>query len=139
MKLNFFANRYWFSLALILLLFALPLSAEEKSRLPELMQCDDDLSQPLLDPEHAQWFTIPYTIGYPPMISNDMNLSAYEWNAFETEWINMRALAMAAGDWSQFYQDDAGISQVGDLSRYNRFDMRGLRLGAGGTINFEQP
>ena len=139
MKLNFFVNRYWFSFVLILLLFALPLSAEEESRLPELMQYDDDLSQPLLDPAHAQWFTIPYTIGYPPMISNDMNLSAYEWNAFETEWINMRALAMAAGDWSQFYQDDAGIAQVGDLSRYNRFDMRGLRLGAGGTINFEQP
>jgi len=118
---------------------ALPLWAEEESGLPEMMQFDDDLSVPLLDPEYAQWFTIPYTIGYPPVISNDMNLSAYQWNAIDTRWINMRALAMIAGDWSHFYQKDAGIVQVGELGHYNRFDMRGVRLGAGGTINFEQP
>jgi len=114
-----------------------PLQAEEKYQ--ETVQYDDDLSVPLLNPDHAQWFTAPYKIGYPPIISNDMNLSAYEWNAFDTRWVNMRALAMIAGDWSHFYQNEANRAQVGDLSHYDRFDMRGVRLGVGGTINFEHP
>ena len=125
-----------------LLFLAEALWAEEEvvlSAPSELIQIDDDLSVPLLNPEHAQWFSVPYTFGYPPIISNDMNLSAYDWNAFDTEWINMRALAMVAGDWPHFYQNDTGLAQVGDLSRYDRFDIRGIRLGIGGTVNFEQP
>ena len=107
--------------------------------LPLVMAQEEDLSVPLLDPDHAQWFSVPYTFGYPPMISRDMNLSAYDWNAYDTRWINMRALAMVAVDWSHFYQDASGIEQVGDLSHYDRFDVRGVRLGAGGTINLEYP
>ncbi|WP_300368525.1 porin [Hydrogenimonas sp.] len=76
---------------------------------------------------------------YPPMISNEMNASAYDWNALNTKWVNMRALAMLAVDAAHFYQDDKSRDHVGDMSHYDRFDIRGLRLGFGGTINFETP
>ena len=134
---------YLFFVVTALFCSATSLQAEEQSDqatpLTLEQQYDDDLSVPLLDPEHAQWFSVPYSFGYPPLISNDMNLSAYEWNTFDTRWINMRALAMLAGDWTRFYQNDLNRMQVGDLNYYNRFDVRGIRLGAGGTINFEHP
>jgi phosphate-selective porin OprO/OprP len=139
MRLTSIKYHYPILLLLSILFFTGSIWAEEETALPVLTKYDDDLSVPLLNTEHSQWFTIPYTFGYPPIISNDMNLSAYDWNAFDTEWINMRALAMVAGDWSQFHQSDGGILQAGDLSRYRRFDIRGIRLGAGGTINFDKP
>ena len=77
--------------------------------------------------------------GYRPIISNDLNTSAYDWNAFNTEWLNMRALAMVAPDYSHFYQNEQSRQQVGDMGHYDRWDVRGLRLGAAGTINFKQP
>ena len=77
--------------------------------------------------------------GYRPIISNDLNTSAYDWNAFSTRWINMRMIAMAAVDDSHFYQNEQSRMHVGEMSHYDRWDVRGLRLGAAGTINFEQP
>jgi phosphate-selective porin OprO/OprP len=73
------------------------------------------------------------------MISNEMNTSAYDWNALNTKWVNMRALAMIAVDVAHFYQSDVNKAYVGDMDRYNRVDIRGLRVGFGGTINFESP
>ena len=76
--------------------------------------------------------------GYAPIIRNDLNISAYNWNAFETDFINMRALAMVGLDASHFYQDGINKLQVGDMSHYDRWDVRGLRIGAAGTINFDK-
>jgi len=78
-------------------------------------------------------------IGYAPIIRNDMNISAYDWNAIHTPLFNMRAIAMVGIDAARFYQDDESLAQVGDMNRYNRWDVRGVRLGAAGTLNFEQP
>ena len=114
-------------------------SAENNTTIENYVKYDDDLSLPILNPEHAQWFTIPFSFGYAPIISNDMNVSVYDWNAFDTKWINMRALALLAVDGSHFYQNNVSKFQVGDLSYYDRVDVRGLRLGIGGTINFDHP
>jgi len=76
---------------------------------------------------------------YPPVISNEMNTSAYDWNALHTEWVNMRALAMLALDAAHFYQSDASQACMGNMGHYNRMDVRGLRIGLGGTFNFEEP
>ena len=77
--------------------------------------------------------------GYRPIIQNDLNTSVYDWNALHTRWINMRALGMIGLDASHFYQDKKSQKVTGDLSRYDRWDVRGLRIGAAGTINFEHP
>ncbi|SFV61766.1 Phosphate-specific outer membrane porin OprP; Pyrophosphate-specific outer membrane porin OprO [hydrothermal vent metagenome] len=114
-------------------------NVEHNATFEHYIDIDNNISITMLDPEQVQWFTIPYSFGYAPLISNDMNVSAYDWNAFDTKWINMRALALLAVDGSHFYQDGVSKLQVGDLSYYDRFDVRGLRLGVGGTINFDQP
>ncbi len=75
---------------------------------------------------------------YPPMIKNDLNTSEYDWNAINSKWVNMRALAMMALDGTSFHQDATNLEQVGDLSDYSRGDIRGIRLGVGGTINFDR-
>ena len=77
--------------------------------------------------------------GYAPIIRNDLNTSAYDWNAFNTRWVNMRVLAMVGIDTAHFDQDRNSMLQIGDMSHYDRWDVRGLRIGAGGTINFERP
>ena len=77
--------------------------------------------------------------GYAPIIRNDLNTSAYDWNALNTQWVNMRALGLVGIDASHFYQKDTSRRQVGDMSHYDRWDVRGLRIGAAGTINFEDP
>ena len=79
----------------------------------------------------------PWT--YTDAISDDYKPSEYDWNALSTRWVNMRAIALVGLDAAHFYQSDASLNQVGDLSRYDRLDVRGVRFGVGGTINFERP
>jgi phosphate-selective porin OprO/OprP len=77
--------------------------------------------------------------GYTPIIRNDLNTSTYDWNAFNTRWVNMRAIAMVGIDATHFYQEEENSAVVGDMSRYDRWDVRGLRIGAAGTLNFDHP
>ena len=77
--------------------------------------------------------------GYAPTVTNTMDPSVYDWNALSTEWVNMRALIMAAVDGSSFNQNETSISHVGDLLPFDGGDVRGVRFGAAGTINFEKP
>jgi phosphate-selective porin OprO/OprP len=74
-------------------------------------------------------------LGYPPLFSNESDASIYDWNALQTKWINTRAIVMAAFD-STYYKDNPDIPQ---LEHYTKADIRGIRLGAGGTINFQRP
>jgi len=76
---------------------------------------------------------------YPPILRNDINTSEYHWNALESRWLNIRALAMIGLDASSFHQDRNNRLQVGDLKNYNRADVRGIRLGVAGSINFDRP
>jgi phosphate-selective porin OprO/OprP len=73
--------------------------------------------------------------GYPPLFLNDSNASAYDWNAVDSKWFNSRVLLMLAVD-STYYKENRTIPQ---LDHYTKVDVRGTRIGAGGTINFEQP
>ncbi len=79
------------------------------------------------------------TDGYIPTIKNKMNPDAYDWNALNTKWVNMRVLGMVALDGSHFIQNGTSRTHVGDLSAYNVGDVRGIRIGAAGTINFKKP
>ena len=74
---------------------------------------------------------------YSEAIKKDYKPSDYDWNALSTRWINMRAIALLGLDAAHFYQGTGSENHVGDMSRYDRVDVRGLRIGLGGTINFE--
>ncbi len=76
---------------------------------------------------------------YPPVFKNDQNLSAYKWNALETEWVNAYGVIAMALDRSTFSQDADSLAHVGSLDPYDKGEIRAIRIGAVGTINFERP
>jgi len=76
---------------------------------------------------------------YPEVFKNDQNLSAYKWNTLETKWVNAHGVIGVVLDSSAFSQDESSIAHVGDLDAFHRGEVRGIRVGAGGTINFEKP
>ncbi len=137
--------------ALLFFIFLLSFSlvhAEEKNDLPLAKEdLNTSMIQNDLNLSSLHNWTVPiYTwnaLGtggvYPPLISADMNTSAYDWNAVHTRWVNMRVAALAALDLSHFYQDDRSMNHVGDMSHYDRVDVRGIRFGMLGTINFDEP
>ena len=124
---------------LICLLSSSVLYAEESTP-PSI--CNVDLNISLFNNDQRShiytWNALGTGGGYRPLISADLNTSAYDWNALHTRWINMRAAAIIALDKSQFYQDDKSLNHVGDMSHYDKVDVRGVRLGAIGTINFNK-
>ncbi len=76
---------------------------------------------------------------HPPIFTNDQNLSDYKWNALETKWVNAYGVIAIALDRSTFSQDDKSLSHVGSQDPFDRGEIRAIRIGAGGTINFEKP
>lgn len=76
---------------------------------------------------------------YAEAVKAGYNPKDYDWNALNTRWINMRAIALLGIDGVRFDQSAANIRQVGDMGRYERADVRGLRLGFGGSINLRRP
>lgn len=76
---------------------------------------------------------------YAPTFKNDQNLSAYRWNALETKWVNAYAVIGIVLDRSIFSQDDQSIAHVGSQDPFDKGEIRGIRIGAVGTINFEKP
>ena len=76
---------------------------------------------------------------YPPVFKNDQNLSAYKWNALETEWVNAYGVIAMALDRSTFSQDADSLVHVGSMDPYDKGEIRAIRIGAAGTINFEKP
>lgn len=62
------------------------------------------------------------------------------WNRFESKYVSgliTGALLLDRTWW--FDQDAASLSQVGDLNEFEGGEIRGLRLGAVGTLNFDDP
>ncbi|MCD6213216.1 MAG: hypothetical protein J7J02_09590 [Sulfurovum sp.] len=125
---------------ILLLLLSFSVLYAEESTSPSI--CNDDLNTSLfkndLNSYIYTWNALGTGGGYRPLISADLNTSAYDWNALTTKWINMRAAAIIALDKSQFYQDDKSLNHVGDMGHYDKVDVRGVRLGAIGTINFDK-
>ena len=132
---------------IFLLCFSL-LYAEEESNLSTISV---DLNTSILQNDintsaHNNWDSSVYNWnalgtgeGYRPLISADLNVSAYDWNALNTKWVNMKAVVLGALDYSHFSQNDKSLQHVGDMSRYERVDVRGIRFGVVGTINFDKP
>ena len=66
--------------------------------------------------------------------------SGSRWNQWKTKWISgifIGTLALDSQYWP--YQNDASEQQVGDLSDYVGGEIRTLRMGMVGTLNFESP
>jgi len=76
---------------------------------------------------------------HAPIFKNDQNLSAYRWNALESKWVNAYAVMAIAIDRSIFSQDDKSMAHVGSLDPFDKGEIRAIRIGAVGTINFERP
>ena len=125
---------------LLSLLFFSLLQAEEKNNL--LLLNDDantSIFQNDINNSIYDWNVFGTGSGYRPLVSADLNTSAYDWNALNTRWVNMRAAALGALDLSHFDQNNGSVMHMGDMSDYNRVDVRGIRFGVLGTINFDKP
>jgi phosphate-selective porin OprO/OprP len=65
--------------------------------------------------------------------------SSRPWNAFETRWINGRLFGGLALDTVRYVQEEGSEDQLGDLTDYEKPEVRVARLGLAGTINFAKP
>ncbi len=87
----------------------------------------------------------PKTVGWtayapPPMALPLSYLDTTKWNRWETKFVSgifIGALVLDNQQWLS--QDGNNEQQVGDLKLFEGGEIRGLRVGAAGTINFERP
>jgi phosphate-selective porin OprO/OprP len=88
------------------------------------------------EPSKAGW--LAYT---PPPLAVPMDYQdSTKWNHFRTKWVNgvfVSALYMDRMNWTG--QDATSQQQWGDLDTYDGGEIRGLRFGLLGTLNFEKP
>ena len=61
------------------------------------------------------------------------------WNAFETRWVSGRLFGGLALDTVRYIQEEGSEEQLGDLTDYEKPEVRVARLGLAGTINFSKP
>ena len=61
------------------------------------------------------------------------------WSRFETRWVTVQPTGAMALDFVRYSQDDVSVSQVGDLTDFEVPEVRAVRAGVLGTINFEKP
>jgi phosphate-selective porin OprO/OprP len=88
------------------------------------------------EPVKTGW--LAYT---PPPLAMPMNYAdSSKWNRFESKWVSgifSGAIALDRMNWlSQNVVSDA---QFGDLNEYDGGEIRALRFGLFGTLNFERP
>jgi len=88
------------------------------------------------EPVKSGW--LAYT---PPPMAIPMNYQdSSKWNRFETKWISgifTGAIALDRMNWLS--QDNVSEAQFGNLNDYDGGEIRALRFGIFGTINFENP
>jgi len=93
---------------------------------------DDPEDEPL----KSGW--LAYT---PPPMAIPMNYQdSSKWNRFETKWVSgifTGAVALDRMNWLS--QDAVSNVQFGDLNDYDGGEIRALRFGIFGTLNFEKP
>ena len=83
-----------------------------------------------------EWFAY----NAPPMALSTSYRNQNKWNRFRSKYINatlIGALALDRMKWLS--QDDASKGQVGDLADYDGGEIRALRFGLVGTLNFDRP
>jgi phosphate-selective porin OprO/OprP len=92
--------------------------------------------QDLVAQGDREWFAY----NAPPMALSTSYKNQNKWNRFRSKYVNatlIGALALDRMFW--LYQDDTSEAQVGDLKEYNEGEIRTLRFGLVGTLNFEKP
>lgn len=76
----------------------------------------------------------------PPMALPIAYQDRRKWNRWDTKFISGIFVAAVALDRQRWLsQSDASEQQVGDLKAYDGGEIRALRLGIAGTLNFETP
>lgn len=77
----------------------------------------------------------------PPPMALPLNyLDTTKWNRWEFKWVSglfVGGVVLDRMHWGS--QDADSKAQVGDLNTFDGGEVRGFRIGAVGTINFEQP
>jgi phosphate-selective porin OprO/OprP len=66
-------------------------------------------------------------------------LRSKKWNFFDNDWFNTLFVVGIFLDRNYYSQDDASISQVGDLAEFETGEIRAFRVGIGGAIKFKKP
>lgn len=88
------------------------------------------------EPKKAGW--LAYT---PPPMAVPLNYQdTSKWNRFDTRWVSglvTGAIALDRMNW--LTQDAVNRSQFGSLEDYNGGEIRALRFGIFGTLNFDKP
>jgi phosphate-selective porin OprO/OprP len=90
------------------------------------------------EPQQEQATWLAYTP--PPISLPTQYLDATKWNRWESKYVDglfLGALVLDRMSWTA--QDDASEQQVGDVKDFNGGEIRGLRFGAIGTLNFDDP
>jgi phosphate-selective porin OprO/OprP len=88
------------------------------------------------EPQKASW--LAYTP--PPMMVPVGYGDTDKWNRFNSKWVNgifVAGFIMDRQRW--FSQNSDSEMQVGDLSGVQGGEIRGFRIGAVGTVNFDKP
>ena len=92
--------------------------------------------EPAREPKKSGW--LAYTP--PPMAVPLSYQDTSKWNRFESKWISgifTGALAVDRMNWLS--QNEANRAQFGDLNDFDGGEVRALRFGVFGTLNFEKP
>lgn len=91
-----------------------------------------------LEPEPKRSGWIAYSP--PPMALPLDYLDTSKWNRWESKYISGIFLSAVVLDRMRWLEQDEGSEeQVGDLSDFDRGEIRGFRLGSVGTFNFKRP
>jgi len=88
------------------------------------------------EPERLGW----RAYSPPPMALPLSYQDTTKWNRWESEWVSGIFIGAAVLDNQQWLsQSSSSQQQVGDLKLFEGGEIRGLRVGAAGTLNFEKP
>ncbi len=108
----------------------------QKNNLFEVADERESLAEAPTKEEPRGW--LAYTP--PPMILPLTYQGGDKWNQWKSKYVDgifIGAVALDRQNW--IAQDDASVSQVGDLEAYEGGEIRALRFGIAGTINFNTP
>lgn len=101
-----------------------------------LFETTEDFAVTTSDEPAAGW--LAYTP--PPMMLPLSYQDGDKWNQWQSKNVNGIFLAAVVLDRQRWLtQDDDSQQQVGDLDAFDGGEIRGLRLGAVGTLNFDKP
>ena len=88
------------------------------------------------EPKKTGW--LAYT---PPPMAVPLNYqNTSKWNRFDTRWVSgLITGAIALDRMSWLSQDEGNLNQFGNLDEFDGGEIRALRFGIFGTLNFEKP